>query len=209
MLPTTQFAYQNGLATCDALFCVSDTLQNSLESGLEARILEINFTAVFDRDNLNHQSILTWPCSAGIGGSGCLYRHSFRQTDHSTLWWMVVGVNWLTLCQVCCRAVFWARYCSACTLQSFFLFCKISVSVNYAVCYANRHHYKLWHHYKHHYKLPKQGVALATISWRITRIIGEHKLQGITIKRQNSTNGYSTLYEIYASTGGDQEQVTI
>ena len=29
--------------------------------------------------------------------------------------------------------------------------------------------------------LPKQGVAMATISRRITRIIGEHKLQGITI----------------------------
>ena len=39
---------------------------------------------------------------------------------------------------------------------------------------------KLW------VSLPKQGVAMATISRRITRIIGEHKLQGITIKRGNS-----------------------
>ena len=45
--------------------------------------------------------------------------------------------------------------------------------------------------------LPKQGVAMATISRRITRIIGEHKLQGITIKRRNSMNGYTTPYEIY------------
>ena len=45
--------------------------------------------------------------------------------------------------------------------------------------------------------LPKQGVAMATISRRITRIIGEHKLQGITIKRINSKNGYTTPYEIY------------
>ena len=45
--------------------------------------------------------------------------------------------------------------------------------------------------------LPKQGVAMATISRRITRIIGEHKLQGITIKRRNSKNGYTTPYEIY------------
>ena len=27
VLPTTQFGYQNGLATCDALLCVSHTLQ--------------------------------------------------------------------------------------------------------------------------------------------------------------------------------------
>ena len=29
----------------------------------------------------------------------CLYWHSFCQIDHSTLWWMVVGVNWLMLFQ--------------------------------------------------------------------------------------------------------------
>ena len=59
----------------------------------------------------------------------CLYWHSFYQTDHSTLWWVVVGVNWLTLCQECRRAVFLASYCSFCTFLSFFLFWKISWSV--------------------------------------------------------------------------------
>ena len=44
---------------------------------------------------------------------------------------------------------------------------------------------KLW------VSLPKQGVAMATISRRIKRIIGEHKLQGTTIKRRNSKNGYT------------------
>ena len=33
VLPTTQFAYQKGLGTCDALLCVSHTLQTALESG--------------------------------------------------------------------------------------------------------------------------------------------------------------------------------
>ena len=42
----------------------------------------------------------------------CLYWHSFYQIDHSTLWLTVVGVNWLTSCQECRRAVFWADYCS-------------------------------------------------------------------------------------------------
>ena len=50
---------------------------------------------------------------------------------------------------------------------------------------------KLW------VSLPKPGVAMATISRRITKIIGEHKLQGLTIKRRNSTNGYTTPYDIY------------
>ena len=29
----------------------------------------------------------------------CPYWHSFNQIDHSTIWLMVVGVNWLMLCQ--------------------------------------------------------------------------------------------------------------
>ena len=49
----------------------------------------------------------------------CLYWR-FYQADHSTLWWMVVGVNWLTLCHEYRRAVFWASYCSSCTPQNFF-----------------------------------------------------------------------------------------
>ena len=50
--------------------------------------MEIDFSAAFDR--VNHQSILYRLCSVGIGGSVFLF-HSFCQTDHSTLWWMVVG----------------------------------------------------------------------------------------------------------------------
>ena len=56
VLPTTQFAYRKGLGTCDALLCMSHTLQSALESGLEARILQIDFSAAYDR--VNHQGIL-------------------------------------------------------------------------------------------------------------------------------------------------------
>ena len=67
VLPTTQFAYRKGLGTCEALLCVSHTLQSALESGQEARILQINFNAAFDR--VNHQGILYKLSSVGIGGS--------------------------------------------------------------------------------------------------------------------------------------------
>ena len=66
VLPTTQFAYRKGLGTCDALFCVSHTLQSALESGQEARIVHIDFSAAFDR--VNHMGILYKLCSVGIGG---------------------------------------------------------------------------------------------------------------------------------------------
>ena len=67
VLPTTQFAYRKGLGTCDALLCVSHTLQHALESGQEARIVQIDFSAAFDW--VNHQGILYKLCSVGIGGS--------------------------------------------------------------------------------------------------------------------------------------------
>ena len=67
VLPTTQFAYREGLGTCDALLCVSHTLQSALKSGQEARIVQIDFSAAFDR--VNHQGILYRLCCVGIGGS--------------------------------------------------------------------------------------------------------------------------------------------
>ena len=65
VLLTTQFAYQNGLGTCDALLCMSHTLQIAFESLQEARIVQIDFSAAaFDR--VNHQGILYKLCSVFI-----------------------------------------------------------------------------------------------------------------------------------------------
>ena len=59
-LPTTQFAYWKGLGTCDELLCVAHPLQSALESGQEARIMQIDFSAAFDR--VNHQDVFYSPC---------------------------------------------------------------------------------------------------------------------------------------------------
>ena len=67
MLPTTQFAYRKGLGTCEVLLCVFHTLQSALESGLEARIVQTDFSTICDR--VYHQKFLYRLCSVGIGGS--------------------------------------------------------------------------------------------------------------------------------------------
>ena len=67
MLSTTQFDYRKCLGTCNALLCVEHTLQNALEIGQEARIVQIDFIAAFDR--VNHQGIFFQLCSVGVGGS--------------------------------------------------------------------------------------------------------------------------------------------
>ena len=67
VFPTTQFAYMKGFGTCDAVLCVAHTLQSaSVEKGQEAGIVQIDFSAAFDR--VNHQVILFKLCSVGVGG---------------------------------------------------------------------------------------------------------------------------------------------
>ena len=61
------FAYRKGLGTCDVHLCVSHTMQSALESGQEARIVQIDFSSAIDR--VNHQGILYKLSSVGIGGS--------------------------------------------------------------------------------------------------------------------------------------------
>ena len=67
MVSSSLHIYRKGLGTCDALLCVPHTLQSSLESGKKARIVQIDFSAAFNR--VNHQGILYKLCSVGIGGS--------------------------------------------------------------------------------------------------------------------------------------------
>ena len=71
VLKTTEFAYGKGLGTCDALLCLSHTLQGALKSGQEARIVQIDFSAAFDR--VNHQCILYKLCSVVLEVLCCLY----------------------------------------------------------------------------------------------------------------------------------------
>ena len=62
VLPTTQFAYRKGLGTCDALLFVSHTLQSALESGQEPWIVQIDFSAAFDKVNHLVHSLLALLC---------------------------------------------------------------------------------------------------------------------------------------------------
>ena len=52
---------------CDAVLCLSHTLQTALKGRQEALIWQIYFSVA--PDSFNHQGILYKPCSVGIGGS--------------------------------------------------------------------------------------------------------------------------------------------
>ena len=93
VLPTTQFAYRKGLGTCDTILCISHTLQSVLESGQEARILQIDFSAPFI-----YQGILCQLCSVGIGGSVLYILTQFISNRSQHVRVDGVAVNLLPLC---------------------------------------------------------------------------------------------------------------
>ena len=66
MLPNTHFACRKGLGTCQALLCVSHTLQSTLECGKKAGIVQIDFSAATDKVNL--EGIIYKIHSVGIRG---------------------------------------------------------------------------------------------------------------------------------------------
>ena len=78
--------------TCDVLLCVSFTLQSTLESGQEARIMQIDTSAAFDRGD--HYEILYKLCSVGIGGFEL--SKLIQVLSNQSQPFMVVIVYWLT-----------------------------------------------------------------------------------------------------------------
>ena len=66
LLPAAQFAYRKGLGCCDALLTVSHLLQKSLDAGCESRVVQLDFSAAFDR--VNHAGLIYKLQCVGVGG---------------------------------------------------------------------------------------------------------------------------------------------
>ena len=66
LLSKHQFAYRKNLGTTDALLTVTHTLQEALDRGREARCVQLDFTAAFDR--VNHAGLIWKLQRTGIGG---------------------------------------------------------------------------------------------------------------------------------------------
>ena len=66
-LPSAQFAYRKGLGYTDALLNISHHLQKSLDVGMESYIVQLDFSAAFDR--VSHGDLLFKLKSIGVGGS--------------------------------------------------------------------------------------------------------------------------------------------
>ena len=122
VLPTTQFTYGKWLGTCDVLLCVSHTLQSALESGQEARIVQIDFSSAFDK--VNHRGILYKLGSVGIGGSVLYFLTQFLSNRSQQVLVNSCRSKLINVVSGATQGRFLGRYCSSCTPLSVFPFWK-------------------------------------------------------------------------------------
>ena len=66
MLPAAQFRYRKGLVCTDALLTISHHIQKSLDAEMEFYIVQLEFSAAFDR--VSHSGLLFKLKSIGVGG---------------------------------------------------------------------------------------------------------------------------------------------
>ena len=66
LFPNQQFGFRKGLGACDAVLTISDRVQKALDSGSEARMIGLDFSAAFDR--VNHEALIYKLRQLGIGG---------------------------------------------------------------------------------------------------------------------------------------------
>ena len=66
LLPPSQFSHRRGLKTSDALLTLSHSLQVALDRGMKGRLVQLDFSAAFDR--VSHRGLLYKLRSIGVGG---------------------------------------------------------------------------------------------------------------------------------------------
>ena len=66
LFPSLQFGFRKGLGTCDAVL-ITSAVQNSLDTGHEVCIIDLNFSSAFDR--VNHEALFFKLRQMGIDGT--------------------------------------------------------------------------------------------------------------------------------------------
>ena len=77
----TQYGFRKGLGNCDAMLHVAHITQEALDSGPEASLVQIDFSAAFD--HVNHAAIIYKLKFVGVGGLVLLV---IEELLYSTSW---------------------------------------------------------------------------------------------------------------------------
>ena len=89
VLPSHQYSYRKRLGTCDALLDIVCAGQLELDRGGELALLQIDFSAAFDR--VNHGGLVFKLREAGVGGLILKVFQNFLISDWCSRWGMLVN----------------------------------------------------------------------------------------------------------------------
>ena len=117
VLPSHQYSHRKRLGTCDALLDIVCAGQLELDRGGELALVQIDFSAAFDR--VNHVGLVFKLREAGVGGLILKVFQNFCPVVLRELRMMVCLVQVLMSCLVCHRVVILVHCCFCCTLLTF------------------------------------------------------------------------------------------
>ena len=130
-----QFAYRSGRGTCDLLLTLEHVLQSSLDPAAEVRVVQLDFSAAYDR--VNHSGLIFKLKSVGVGGPVMSVLEQFLSSRRHRVCvlWTVALVDGRMLYLVYLRVVSWGLFFLCCTL----LICLKLSTVKYTVMQTIQH----------------------------------------------------------------------
>ena len=153
VLPSHQYSYRKRLGTCDALLDIVCAGQLELDRGGEIALVQIDFSAAFDR--VNHGGLVFKLREAGVGGLILRVFQNFCPVVLRELRLMVCLVQVLMSYLVCHNVVFLVHCCFCCTLLTFLGCFRMSWLVMWTTlpCFVGYHILVIGHPWQHRWMM--------------------------------------------------------
>ena len=148
VLSSHQYSYRKTLGTCDALLDIVCAGQLELDRGGELALVQIDFSAAYDR--VNHEGLVFKLREAGVGGMILKVFQKFLYSRTQRVKVCVVRV--FTSYLVCLSVVFFVHCCFCCTLLTFKEYFCMSwlVMLTTLPCFVGYHILVIGHLWQHH-----------------------------------------------------------
>ncbi len=113
-----QFAYRKNLGTTDALLSTSHKSQQALDRGHEARVVQLDFSAAFDR--VNYAGLLRKLQSFGVGGPVLSILTQYLTDRTHCVCFDNCYSDWCSVHSGVPQVVYWDSCCSTSTLLIYY-----------------------------------------------------------------------------------------
>ena len=184
VLSSHQYSYRKGLGTCDALLDIVCAGQLELDRGGELALVQIDFSAAFDR--INHGGLVFKLREAGVGGLILKVFQNFLSSHTQRVKVNGVCSSSIMSYLVWHRVVFLVHCCSCCTLLTFQGCFRMSwlVMLTTLPCFVGYHILVIGHLWQHHWMMIWLWSAIGAVGWGM--LVNPSKTRGMLISRSRT-----------------------